>query len=121
MKSIPLEPTLLNVHAKSSIDLRRELTCSECKRTACLGNCTLGHDYPQYKRMISYPTFYRSREQTHFRLACRPQPSASSESQTVHSHRRRTAVRRPIAFEKVRQRIPAKETLDLTTAERIEQ
>ena len=53
---------------------------------------------------------------------CLPSAAVSLQRiQTVHSHRRLTALRRPIAFEKVRQRIPAKEALDLTMAERIEQ
>jgi len=57
-------------------ELKRELGCNECKRLACVGNCTSAHEYHQNKRFIPFSSLSNTREHIPSKLNSRPQRSA---------------------------------------------
>jgi len=57
-------------------ELKRELGCNECKRLACVGNCTSAHDYHQNKRFIPFSSLSNPREHIPSKLNLRTQRSA---------------------------------------------
>ena len=76
-------------HDRDINELKRELRCQECKRIACLGNCSPGHDYHQYKRMFSFSSLVSTRETFRSKLSSRPARSSlqirpRSRQQTMH-------------------------------------
>ncbi|CAF1310042.1 unnamed protein product [Adineta steineri] len=65
----------INNNDKDINELKRELRCSECKRFACVGNCTISQEYPQYKRLSPVLSLPNTREQIHSKFNTRLQRS----------------------------------------------